>query len=37
MLHTVLLVITLLLILTIICYHYAKQKSTDALTIWNGK
>ena len=36
-LHTLLLVIILRLIITIICYHYAKhrpkQKSTDALTI----
>ena len=30
---TVLLAIILLLIITIICYHYAKQKSIDALTI----
>ena len=27
-LHTVLLVITLLLIITIICYHYTKQRCT---------
>ena len=27
-LHTVLLVIVLLLTITIICYHYAKQKGT---------
>ena len=32
-LHTVLLAIILLLIITIISYHYAKQKSIDALTI----
>ena len=36
-LHTVLLVIMLLLIITIICYHYAKDRSKqngiDALTI----
>ena len=36
-LHAVLLVITLLLIFTIICYHYpkhrSKEKGTDALTI----
>ena len=32
-LHTVLLVIIFLLIITTICYHYAKQKSIDALTI----
>ena len=31
-LHTVLLVIILLLTITIICYHYAKQKSIDTLT-----
>ena len=40
-LHTVLLAVMLLLIITIIGYHYAKHKSkqkrTDALTIWNGK
>ena len=39
-LHTVLLVIMLLLIIAIICYHYtnhrSKQKGTDALTIYNG-
>ena len=40
-LHIVLLLIVLVLIITIICYHYAnnrsKQKSTDVLTIekWN--
>ena len=37
LLHTVLSVIILLLIISIICYHYAKhrskQKSTDTLTI----
>ena len=32
-LHTVLLVIILPLMTTITCYHYAKQKSIDALTI----
>ena len=32
-LHTVLLAIILLFIIIIICYHYAKQKSIDALTI----
>ena len=36
-LHTVLLAILLLLIITIICYHYAKdrskQKDIDAITI----
>ena len=32
-LHIVLLVITLLLIITFICYHYAKQKCIYALTI----
>ena len=36
-LHTIFLVIILLLIITFICYHYAKQrskqKSIDALTI----
>ena len=32
-LHAVLLVMVLLLIFTIICYHYAKQKGINALTI----
>ena len=40
-LHTVLLAIILLLIITIICHHYAKcrskQKSNNALTNKNGK
>ena len=40
-LHTVLSVITLLLIITIICYHYAnhrsKRKDINALTIQNRK
>ena len=40
-LNKVLLMIILLLISTIICYHYAKhkskQKNIDALGTWNGK
>ena len=40
-LRTVLLEIILLLIITIICYQYAKhrskQKCINGLTIWNGK
>ena len=32
-LHTVLLATILLLIITIICYHYAKQRSVDAPTV----
>ena len=32
-LHTVLLAIILLFIIIVICYHYVKQKSIDALTI----
>ena len=36
-LHAVLLAIILLLVIIIICYHSAKQKNIDALTIWNGK
>ena len=32
-LHTVLLVITLLLIMIIICNYYAKQKGINAMTI----
>ena len=32
-LHTVLLIIILLWIITVICYHYAKQNGI----IWNGK
>ena len=36
-LYTVLLAIILLLIITIIRYHYAKQRIIDALTILDGK
>ena len=36
-LHTVLIAIILLLIITIIRHHYSKQKSIDASTISNGK
>ena len=32
-LHTVLLVIILLLTITIICYHYEKEKCVNVLTI----